>query len=384
MPVGPFDLLLALVVMLLPVWWRRAPRLTVATLAAVAFVWWCLASAVLWSIDMRRSVMSVFALMEACLVFVVCYNVFIATPYRSFESAVRLFGIVLSLQVLWAVWSTLTGGDSRYFYDLKHGAVVPLGASNFVAMFLEFGLVYEILKRRRWWMVVAALHAAALVLTFSRGAVVALGITLTVAWVSLLFTRGERRTAIVVACAAGLATAALWVWPFGRILLEAFTLVGRTASSRFELWGSALGAAEAAPLTGFGIGTFESIGGVRDAHSTIFELLGETGVVGLALFGVMIAGFLLGVARVAWAGSGSKGVRREALALTFAFGAVLLHSLIEPFFFDRSAPWVAVVLAWVMWVAVEAPGADARGRAAASSGGGAGAAPSAVRMDDGE
>ena len=76
-------------------------------------------------------------------------------------------------------------------------------------------------------------------------------------------------------------------------------------NGRFQLWQSALDATATAPWTGIGPGTFEfwwARNGthrafVRDAHTLYFETLAETGIVGLALLGGLLA-FLAAMAIV--------------------------------------------------------------------------------------
>lgn len=76
-------------------------------------------------------------------------------------------------------------------------------------------------------------------------------------------------------------------------------LLNLSSSGRYEFWRTAQDAFESEPLLGIGPGTFEfwwsrngSINAfVRDAHSLVFETLGELGVVGLLL----LAGFGISV-----------------------------------------------------------------------------------------
>jgi hypothetical protein len=80
-------------------------------------------------------------------------------------------------------------------------------------------------------------------------------------------------------------------------------LSGVNGSGRYEYWQSARDANATAPWKGIGPGTFEfwfsrhgtSAGFVRDAHSLYFETLAESGIVGFALLGGLLA-FMLVVA----------------------------------------------------------------------------------------
>lgn len=345
---GPLDALIAVLVFAFPLWWRTMPTLTPTTLAALALVWWCGASAVWWSVDVRRSVVETLVLVEAVLTFLVCYNVFTVSRYRLFPIAVRVFGVVLSLQIFWAIYRVVTGGDASAFYDIKNLVKVPLGESNYLAIFLEFGIVYELLARRRGWVVMVALQAVALVLTFSRGGIVALAVTLTLAMVVTLLTAGERRSALIIALPAIAGVLLVPLFEMGQIFVRAFDVIGQAASLRLGLWATAMDVAKWVPVTGVGYGAFESVGGLRHAHSTVFQLLAETGVVGLGLFCAAIIGFVAATHRLSRRLPVGSPRRREALAVTLAFAGVLLHSTIEPFFLDRSALWVGCVLGWMV------------------------------------
>ena len=77
-------------------------------------------------------------------------------------------------------------------------------------------------------------------------------------------------------------------------------LSGVSGNGRYQYWQSALDANATAPWKGIGPGTFEfwwarngtDPGFIRDAHTLYFETLAETGIVGLALLGGLLA-FLL-------------------------------------------------------------------------------------------
>lgn len=82
-------------------------------------------------------------------------------------------------------------------------------------------------------------------------------------------------------------------------------LIDAANVGRVQHWDVALDDLARAPLQGRGAGTFElswnerrpSLGMVRDAHSLYVEVLGELGVVGLALLLTAIVGILAGAAR---------------------------------------------------------------------------------------
>jgi hypothetical protein len=93
-----------------------------------------------------------------------------------------------------------------------------------------------------------------------------------------------------------------------------------SANGRIEHWRVAFREFERAPLHGSGAGTFEITwnqhrrvaGLVRDGHSLYLEVLGELGLVGLALIAVVILTILVGIARRI------RGPNRATYAMVFA------------------------------------------------------------------
>uniref|UniRef100_UPI002FCC5494 O-antigen ligase family protein n=1 Tax=Aromatoleum sp. TaxID=2307007 RepID=UPI002FCC5494 len=99
-------------------------------------------------------------------------------------------------------------------------------------------------------------------------------------------------------------------------------LSGVSGNGRYQYWQTALDANETAPWKGIGPGTFEfwwarhgtDPGFIRDAHTLYFETLAETGIVGLALLGGLLA-FLPATA--------IARSRRAALELRIAIAAAV-------------------------------------------------------------
>ncbi|MEV4420643.1 O-antigen ligase family protein [Patulibacter sp. NPDC049589] len=79
-----------------------------------------------------------------------------------------------------------------------------------------------------------------------------------------------------------------------------------SGNGRYQMWSGAIDALKAEPLSGIGLGSWESwwnprrgdTGFVRNAHSELFELLAETGLIGGALFALLI-GLPIGAGAVA-------------------------------------------------------------------------------------
>lgn len=74
-------------------------------------------------------------------------------------------------------------------------------------------------------------------------------------------------------------------------------LVSISSNGRHQMWTAAIDAFDGAPIKGLGLGSWESwwnsrrgdAGFIRNAHSQLFELLAETGLLGALLFVVLLA-----------------------------------------------------------------------------------------------
>lgn len=345
MALGPTDAIVFLLALSFPMWYRRLPPMSALTVGALLYVLWAWASAVFWSLDYRRSVLTAKSLLEAAILFVACWHVARAGG-RTIERALRVFSVILVLQIIWVVWRLLGQAQALGYYALKSGVMLPLGGSNYLAVFLEFSLFFELVTRRRGWPLLVALNAAGIILTFSRGALLASFVVLVLTALVMLFLRGRRTVALVVFVILAGASVVLAATPSLQVLIQAFDIVTRTADSRLELWQDAWRAAAERPLTGVGYGAYESIGTHRDAHSQPMALLAETGVTGLVLFSVAVLGALGRLLAVA-ARRENEARRGEALGIVAGMLAVLLHSFIEPFFAGSAALWTAAICGWI-------------------------------------
>lgn len=128
--------------------------------------------------------------------------------------------------------------------------------------------------------------------TYSRGAFLGLIVVL-----AALLLKSRRKTIVLGLLAIGIALASTAMpekW-FGRMGTIQSYEEDRSATNRLEAWKVATHLANERPLTGGGFRTFtraifERYGfpGGRDAHSIYFQVLGEHGFVGLALYLALI------------------------------------------------------------------------------------------------
>lgn len=165
---------------------------------------------------------------------------------------------------------------------------------------LLFYLYLEARKRmvRHMLMAASILNIVAVLVTYSRGGLVALSAILLYGW-----CKSKRKMPHFVALAA-LAVTITWFMPldwYARMESIGEYETDRSAVGRYDAWQHALNVIAVRPVMGAGFGTFtrdvfaEFSPGIewRAAHSIYFECLGEHGIIGLGLFlGLLISAFL--------------------------------------------------------------------------------------------
>jgi len=166
--------------------------------------------------------------------------------------------------------------------------------AGYLVLMLPFALACYVLSPVRKWKRLAtwtlALGCPALLLTQSRGGLIAFVCVLVFA--VFYFVRSRRRQALLI---LGTGALAVGVYLVIKLLSPARADVGSDMSvwSRLLLWGVAWQLFLSSPVHGIGFGAFPNtyglylpsslgIGTGLEAHNIYFELLGETGVLGLA------------------------------------------------------------------------------------------------------
>jgi O-antigen ligase len=232
-----------------------------------------------------------------------------------------------------------TGGTAQP--DIVSGTrlIEPLGYANALAVLgaigivLALGLAWSSTTRgeRIAWALAVPILAAALLLTESRGTVLALVAGLAV------FVRARSRHPLVLA-AVGVALLG--------VVVGAIVAVDRALGSRVDYWRVAWNQYEDNPLLGSGAGTFrlywDRTGmpvSVRDAHSVYLETLAELGPLGLGLLLLAVGLPLLAALKL-------PGDPIPGIALS-AYAVFLVHAGLD---WDWEMP--AVTLAGVSCAAV--------------------------------
>ncbi len=200
------------------------------------------------------------------------------------------------------LFAVLTGGQYRVWGP--PGSFMTDNNNLALALIMVLPLLYYLHQHtarpwpRRLLLAAMPLVVLATLATYSRGGFLALAAFLLVMWWKL-----RRKLAITLLAAVGAALALAFMPAHWTERIASIGDYDRDASamSRFESWGFALDLALERPVVGGGFGAFELNEVTGDfgepsylnAHSIYFEVLGEHGFVGLALFLALGASALL-------------------------------------------------------------------------------------------
>lgn len=244
--------------------------------------------------------------------------------------------------------STLAA-DGYAIWQSFHGFARPFAFANQPVVFaaLLLGIIPLLtvvgLEEKAWnwqWrgglLAVALLSIFVMVLTGTRGAWIAMAVTFLVYVV--LAVRHNRQGAIIVALVLILLCAAFLSVP---VLKERINSISDTQlvsnTERLVMWTSAWQMFKDHPLTGVGLGRYSDMDRLYywqpqaqepvhvHAHSTYFNFLGETGLIGFAAFWVLFGYILYASGRKYWAN------RRDywSLAMLLTTIAFLIEGLTE-------------------------------------------------------
>ena len=206
----------------------------------------------------------------------------------------------------------------------------PIGYTNGLGLVAVVGILLALGFARRRPAAAATLlvFAPTLVLTYSRGAWVALGAGLLVIAALALRTRPRALAALGAACVLVVA-AALSFGHHGQATGGSARLSSLSGNGRGDYWSAALDEVRAHPALGGGAGTWSrwwllrrpDANGALDAHELYLETLGELGPIGLLLLVSALAVPLLALRRAL----------RDPLApaLAAAYVAVLVHAALD-------------------------------------------------------
>jgi O-antigen ligase len=361
---------------------RDLPKLTLLLAVYVTSI----AATALWAHDVPRAFEQVVVTLKNAVIALAVIG--LVTHFDRFRVAaitlVATAGVLAGLSVLQyttgsfhADWGGLANATLNHIADKRDSWRLsgPLSDANFYAMILLLALPLAVDRALHggaaWWRLVAAavalVIALAVVLTYSRGALVALAVMAVVAGWSL---RARLVPVLVLAALVAFTATQLLSAQYGTRIVQAVAdvrtmvegtgytedpaVAGRVAEMR-----AALAMFRDNPLLGVGFDQAEILyqdtammeglmarGSDRQAHSLYLEVLAERGLLGSALFAGLLA-FALWSTSSAARLLAAAGRRSEAL-LARAYATGLIGFLTASIFLHDGYPryfWLALALA---------------------------------------
>ncbi len=207
---------------------------------------------------------------------------------------------------------------------------------------------------RNWFLMISGMvYAMAVMLSQSRGGLLALAVGLTVLWAALIRRSKPRISHTITAVAlAALVTGAFFAPTLARFTDRLGTVEAETGQRRMEIYQNAMSAIETSPVLGYGYGGFPALYRMYDqhdlfsvvefAHSTVLENVLELGIPSAAL---LFAAILWPVV-ACWRGARVRQRDQHIPALAAAVAAVaLIHSMVD---FPLQIPAIAVAFSLIL------------------------------------
>lgn len=330
-------------------WWISAPfmmYLTIATISSLA------------SDNVILGVFQAVQLFQAYLIFLyfsnrlngeedfylVLYAISFAIVLQGVITlAQKYLGLSLDYRVLGGteetMVETIAGSDVKRFSGLfKHPALL----GNFLLMYLPLSLGGILTNRNLWIRLVIAASAgigfSALIITYSRAAIIGMGIAMTLITLTLFYKRIVKWSTIAwLVMFELLVTVGILIWKGGDIYSRFTQSESPSIIVRFELVDIAIAMIEDHPILGVGLNNFANL--VRDyerltlyvsdfrhpVHNLFLLEVSETGILG----GMFFLFFLIGIIITAFkAFNHSSSLRRYmATAVASSFVAFLIVSI---------------------------------------------------------
>jgi putative inorganic carbon (hco3(-)) transporter len=361
--------------------WRDQPRRELGVLAwplAGLVVWFGLSN--LWTTDVRSGAILLFF-------FVLPFGLLAVALARlrwSPREARRLYVLFVAMAVIFAAIGIWQWAARDVFWNAN------VIMSNAQAPFYRVNSVFWDPSIYGRFLVIAILALLALLLYPPRRSTtfdLALGAAIVFVWVGLLFSFSQSS---FVALTMGVVLAAVLAWRWRALVAllviaavmvpvglaspqfervrDSFaaspeTGLTRTTGGRSRLVSVGLRIARDNPLAGVGIGGFkeaysERVTGRRDrrtvaSHTTPVTVAAETGIVGLVIFGWLVAAGLFVALRGNRDASDAAG--RARIVAGLAFAAIFVHSLFYNAFFEDPLTWGVLAMAAVAASASKEP-----------------------------
>lgn len=286
---------------------------------------------------------------------------------KSFEKLFSVFYIWACCFLLFVLRFVLLTAQSHGFSMTsvvlnKVDYLTPLGRTNYLASMALFlwplAFFGTFMASRGFQRILGIIAMCAsvgtLLLLFSRGALIAFGVTLPMmlgVYFYLIVRRPRHLPALIIFSIAamllvGSIVVVAWPWlkPIGeaawRLLVSPSTWIEyRTAQARFQLWQNAVEAFIQSPLLGQGLYNVTDVnpvtGSMLFVHNLPLQLLSETGVVGFFLY--TLALFIAAVCLLKKIAKYQGNPTRAALCIgvLVAFFISVIHGMVEANFLTR-------------------------------------------------
>lgn len=256
--------------------------------------------------------------------------------------ASRIFVLLIIFQLFINFSVGLQSGVTG-FYNLKDFARTLIGKSNFISFFISFGLLYEFISKKKYWVLFFLIDLAAIIVTISRGAIVSLVIAIFLFFVIALFNENFSKKNILLSLGFLIVVATFFMLATspGRELLKGLSsgLGASTVGSRQILWKEAFNETLLNPL---GVGIVWR----NDPHNFLFSSMRNLGFV----FGIMYM-FLIASPFFLFIHPIILKLSKNSIAILIAYSSVFIHSFIEVFFFTKlSVTWTMFTLVYIFVV----------------------------------
>lgn len=214
---------------------------------------------------------------------------------------------------------------------------------------------FDTVITRQWPLLVSAMvYAMAVLLSQSRGGLLALLFGLLVLWAALVRRRKPRISRIVAAMVVAAIVAGVFFAPAVSRITDRIGKVETEASQRMEIYRNVGKAIEASPLLGYGYGGFPAlyrmydqgspVGVVDFAHSTVLENVVELGIPAALL----LYGAILWTVVACWRGARARRRDQHVPALAAAVAAIaLIHSMVD---FPLQIPAIAAAFSLILGI----------------------------------
>jgi len=253
-------------------------------------------------------------------------NIFIQTD-SLYSKGLRIFGLALSLSIIFIFLYNIIFVYNLFdvrFYELKKSISVPLGSSNFLALFLNFMFFYEIISKKKHWSGYSFIYILALLFTLSRGGYIAFFIGIFLLILFNIILMNNYKLGFIFLFVFIISSLIIFYLSNNFFDLTTFSSV----FTRLEIWRDRINLFLQNPIFGSGY-QYENI---TNSHNIILTLLSSYGIVGFLLCMVYFGNLILLSFKYYM-----KKFSYNSLKFLVPLLVVFIHSLIEPFFLSAES-----------------------------------------------